>query len=53
MSEDVATYASTDPWLFRIDEGVPVLLGSHCSFDEESFYPRRWICPICRRPVTG
>jgi uncharacterized OB-fold protein len=44
-------YESTDPELFTVVAGRPVLLGSRCAIDRESFYPRRWICPICRRPV--
>ena len=38
---------SADPELFRADGDAPVLLGSRCDKDAESFYPRRWTCPIC------
>jgi uncharacterized protein len=36
-----------DEWLFRVDKGLPVLLGSRCSACQESFFPRRRVCPIC------
>lgn len=42
---------SADPELFRADGPAPVLLGSRCAEDQESFYPRRWSCPICLGPV--
>jgi uncharacterized OB-fold protein len=34
------------PELFRLDAGVPVLLGSRCPACERSFFPRRWECPV-------
>src|SRR5262245_1121312 len=36
-----------DPWLFRLEGDVPVLLGSRCLSCGESFFPRRRLCPIC------
>jgi len=35
-----------DPELFRLEGGVPVLLGSHCPSCGQSFFPRRWECPV-------
>ncbi len=40
-----------DPEQIRLDDGVPVLLGSHCPKCGESFFPRRWECPIDFTPV--
>ena len=42
---------SAEPDLFRADGDAPVLLGSRCEKDKESFYPRRWSCPICGGPL--
>jgi uncharacterized OB-fold protein len=42
---------SVDPELFRADGERPVLLGSRCPVDKESFFPTRWSCPICLGPV--
>ncbi len=41
-----------DEWLFRLDDDVPVLLGSRCSACQESFFPRRRLCPICLMEVS-
>jgi uncharacterized protein len=35
----------------RLDDGVPVLLGSQCPKCGNSFFPRRWECPIDFIPV--
>lgn len=42
---------SIEPELFRADSDHPVLLGSRCTSCDESFYPRRWTCPMCLGPV--
>ncbi|MGH3556112.1 MAG: Zn-ribbon domain-containing OB-fold protein [Mycobacterium sp.] len=36
-----------EPDLFRVGGEWPVLLGSRCPACGETFYPRRWTCPIC------
>lgn len=36
-----------EPELFRADGERPVLLGSKCETCGETFYPRRWNCPVC------
>ena len=41
-----------EPLLFRLDEGAPVLLGSHCAACGETFFPRRRLCAICGEPVA-
>jgi uncharacterized OB-fold protein len=43
---------SVEPELFRADGERPVLLGSRCEACGETFYPRRWSCPICLGPLT-
>ena len=40
-----------DPELFRLEDGVPVLLGSRCPKCGESFFPRRWECPVDQTPT--
>jgi uncharacterized protein len=40
-------YRPLDGWLFRVNGDTPVLLGSRCETCNESFFPRRRICPIC------
>lgn len=42
----------TDPELFRIEGDIPVLLLSRCERCSESFFPRRWECPICLGPLS-
>jgi len=42
---------SVDPELFRADGERPVLLASHCQACNETFYPRRWSCPVCLGPL--
>jgi uncharacterized OB-fold protein len=42
-----------DEWLFRLNGDTPVLLGSRCGACQESFFPRRRICPICLAEVDG
>lgn len=49
--ESMSVRQSVDPELFRADGERPVLLGSHCAVDKETFYPRRWSCPICLGPL--
>lgn len=51
MMSVVPKYVSTDPRLFRIEGTTPVLMGSRCPTCEISFYPRRWVCAVCLRPV--
>lgn len=47
----VMAYLPLDERLFRVDGEVPVLLGSRCTGCNESFFPRRRLCPICLRPT--
>ncbi len=49
--EVVTERRSADPDLFRADGDAPVLLGSRCDKDGESFYPRRWADPVRLGPV--
>lgn len=51
MPQATPTYVSTDPELFRIDGTTPIMMGSHCPHCEIRFYPRRWVCAVCLRPV--
>lgn len=37
----------TDDRLFRIEDGVPVLLGSRCTSCGRHWFPRRRICAVC------
>jgi uncharacterized OB-fold protein len=43
---------AVEPELFRADGERPVLLGSRCEACGETFYPRRWSCPVCLGPLT-
>jgi uncharacterized OB-fold protein len=41
-----------DPWLFRLEGGGPVLSGSRCEACDDSFFPRRRLCPVCLRDTV-
>lgn len=51
MTSTIPTYVSTDPELFRIEGETPILMGSRCSACGIAFYPRRWVCAVCRQTV--
>lgn len=40
-------YLPLEERLFRVDGDTPVLLGSACDTCDETFFPRRRLCPIC------
>jgi uncharacterized OB-fold protein len=47
------TLRPLDPWLFRFNDKVPILLGSWCKGCREHFFPRRRLCPICLQDTTA